>query len=386
MRSDAKCVAVPYTSAAFTLDSSALFDVKEAICSKPERATRNAWNPILFSKSKSTHPPPTIDVTSTPTGFEHLVARTKNDSYKRKAADAPAPERAPITATSLNTEKRSSTNLQPQQSKERNSSIISLSSTGSCDMYSNTDDNSEDEEVASRVPGTLSKATLKTIELIMRKIELNLNYAAYMQCTGSQQSRNYGSSGNASRAGQSRAHGAGKRKSRGEESFPPDDPDEDGSNKRRRVSTTTITEDSENGPRFACPFYKHDPNCYRNRRTCPGPGWPTVHRMKEHLYRSHAQPIFCNRCYLMFDSDNELSKHQRAEPCPVSAPQPIDGIGRETLKSLRKRTTANRLEEDKWRDTYQLLFPDVAPADIPSPCKYLPSPRRFTASSLYHRL
>lgn len=375
---------VPYTSAAFTLDSSALFDVKEAICSHSEKTPRNARNPInpvLFSKSKSAHPPPTIDVTSAPTGFEHRAARTKNDWYEAEAGDTPAPERVPIPVTSLDIEKRSSTNLLLQQPKERNSSIVSLSSTGSCDMYSNTDDNSEDEEVASRVHGTLSKATLKTIELIMRKIELNLNYAAYMQCAGNQPSRNQGSSGTASRAGQSRAQGSGKRKSRGEDSLPPDDPDEDGSNKRRRISTTTVTEDSENGPRFACPFYKHDPNCYRNRRTCPGPGWPTVHRMKEHLYRSHAQPIFCNRCYLMFDSDNELSTHQRADPCPVSAPQPIDGIGRETLKSLRKRTTANRLEEDKWRDTYQLLFPDVAQSDIPSPYYDSASPsegsRRF---------
>jgi hypothetical protein len=75
----------------------------------------------------------------------------------------------------------------------------------------------------------------------------------------------------------------------------------------------------------------------------------------------------------MFDSDNELSSHQRADPCPVSAPQPIDGIGRETLKSLRKRSPALKLEEDKWRDTYQLLFPDVSAADIPSPCMSTPT-------------
>ena len=76
-------------------------------------------------------------------------------------------------------------NLHPHdRPKERNLSIASLDSTGSCDMYSNTDDNSDDEHGTSVVPSTLSKATLKTIELIMRKIEVNLGYAASVQCAG----------------------------------------------------------------------------------------------------------------------------------------------------------------------------------------------------------
>ncbi|KAM5364960.1 hypothetical protein ACJA88_012802 [Fusarium oxysporum] len=32
--------------------------------------------------------------------------------------------------------------------------------------------------------------------------------------------------------------------------------------------------------RFACPFYKHDPERYETSRTCCGPGWATVHRVK----------------------------------------------------------------------------------------------------------
>lgn len=90
---------------------------------------------------------------------------------------------------------------------------------------------------------------------------------------------------------------------------------------------------------------------------------------REHLYRSHAQPIFCPRCYTMFDADSDLSNHLRSDPCSISQAQPIEGIDRETLKVLRKRSPPLRLEEDKWRDTYQLLFPDVSNDDIPSPCK-----------------
>ncbi|KAF2728684.1 hypothetical protein EJ04DRAFT_581168 [Polyplosphaeria fusca] len=245
---------------------------------------------------------------------------------------------------------------------ERKLSIASLSSTESCSIYSATD--SEDDQTITMEPINLPKATIKTIELIMRKIEINLRYAAYIQCAG-QSSQNSTSAPESSRGGRSTQPSGGKRKSRPDDG-PDDDPDEDGANKRRRVSITT-TEDSEAGPRFACPFYKHDPNRYRNRRTCPGPGWPTVHRMKEHLYRSHAQPISCPRCYQMFDADSDLSNHLRTQPCDNASPQPVEGIDRETLKTLRRRSPPLKLEEDKWRDTYQLLFPSVPEQDIPSP-------------------
>lgn len=47
----------------------------------------------------------------------------------------------------------------------------------------------------------------------------------------------------------------------------------------------------------------------------------------------------------------------------------MEGITREQLKTLRKRAAPCRLEEDKWRDVYRLLFPDVLESDVPSPCK-----------------
>ena len=32
--------------------------------------------------------------------------------------------------------------------------------------------------------------------------------------------------------------------------------------------------------KFACPYYKHNPERYKNAKTCMGPGWTTVHRVK----------------------------------------------------------------------------------------------------------
>lgn len=354
---------VPHTSSDFTYDSSALFDVKDIASSRTKRLASQTYDLVRAKKHKVTTATPRIEVTSNPKHIEsfidvpHVIQLSKSEQPRERPSH------------NGNIKFWVEDNLHPQdQPKERNLSIASLDSTGSCDMYSNTDDNSDDEHSAQVTPSTLSKAALKTIELIMRKIEVTLGYAAYMQCAGGHTSRAQGGA-NASRGSRSSQASGGKRKARPDESLPPDDPDEDDANKRRRVSVTTTTEDSESGPRFACPFFKHDPNRYRHKRTCGGPGWPTVHRMKEHLYRSHAQPIFCFRCYAMFDSDADFSAHLRGVPCPISSPQPIEGIDRKTFESLKKRTPALRLEEDKWRDAYHLLFPEVADADIPSPCK-----------------
>jgi hypothetical protein len=282
------------------------------------------------------------------------------------------PLRAQQASQDEDIEKWVNENLPSRNQPERRAlSITSLSSTSSCDMYTSTDI-SDDEHEFEKGPFIPRKprSTLKVIELILRKVEISLRYAAYKQCVGNNNSSApVGQPMVTAHSSHKTSLSSGlKRKSRQDGSQPPEDDDEDGSNKRRRGSMAT-SDESDMGARFACPFYKHDPNRYRSRRTCPGPGWPTVHRMKEHLYRSHAQPIFCPICYATFKSDKEQSVHVRLQQCERSSPQQIDGIDRETVWILRKRTTALRLEEDKWRDVYQILFPDVAAADIPSPCK-----------------
>lgn len=104
---------------------------------------------------------------------------------------------------------------------------------------------------------------------------------------------------------------------------------------------------------------------------------------REHLYRAHAKPIQCPRCYIVVETDAELRNHIRGEPCPVAEPQPMEGITREQLKTLRKRAAPCRLEEEKWMDVYRLLFPGVLEADIPSPCKLLTSLNLGLANELF---
>ncbi|KAK1772731.1 hypothetical protein QBC33DRAFT_464203, partial [Phialemonium atrogriseum] len=119
--------------------------------------------------------------------------------------------------------------------------------------------------------------------------------------------------------------------------------------------------------RFACPYFKHNPDRYRNERTCCGPGWTTVHRLKEHLLRRHALPKhLCLRCYKTFKSEAEYGDHQRAATrCPLERENPWDGyFDQATQKILRSRQKASSPEVEKWKDVYRLLFPGD---HVPSP-------------------
>ncbi|KAF2495305.1 hypothetical protein BU16DRAFT_386157 [Lophium mytilinum] len=125
--------------------------------------------------------------------------------------------------------------------------------------------------------------------------------------------------------------------------------------------------------RLACPYFKHNPRRYQDITSCPGPGWSSVPRLKEHLYRRHASPIHCPRCYQHFEHTMELKDHQRAsEGCDVRTKTAIEGFDKEQETRLRskKRSAVSRSEEDKWREVYIILFPDEDESNIPTPCKH----------------
>ncbi|KAI1384951.1 uncharacterized protein F4822DRAFT_416789 [Hypoxylon trugodes] len=148
-------------------------------------------------------------------------------------------------------------------------------------------------------------------------------------------------------------------------------------------------DDDENGPRrprvknkdpkdvdsrfLACPYFKHNPRKYIGRewRGCCGPGWTTVHRMKEHIYRRHRQSKFrCERCGEPFEEKRTLADHVRAiRPCALREVSPIDGLDSEQEAKLksRKRTATPLSENEKWKQTYLILFPHVPDIQVPSP-------------------
>ncbi|KAL5619437.1 hypothetical protein FOVSG1_001659 [Fusarium oxysporum f. sp. vasinfectum] len=145
----------------------------------------------------------------------------------------------------------------------------------------------------------------------------------------------------------------------------------DGKSVDKKRSKTTST-----APRFACPFYKHDPERYENSRSCCGPGWESVHRVKEHIFRSHTLPEHeCQRCFQCFKTERMLSKHLRASaPCEVQSrnTQEQEGINASQSKALHARARKcnpgadlKEVEEERWNDVYKIIFPGGG--QVPTP-------------------
>lgn len=129
----------------------------------------------------------------------------------------------------------------------------------------------------------------------------------------------------------------------------------------------------EMNPPLACPYFKHDPTKYtgRNWGSCCGPGWKTVHRVKEHLYRCHRQPAYkCPRCGESFAEEQIMKKHiRKTKLCVVRDEKQTDGFDskQEAKLKSRKRATTELSEVEKWRQSYKILFPHVPEVRIPSP-------------------
>ncbi|KAJ0302177.1 hypothetical protein COL516b_007228 [Colletotrichum fioriniae] len=127
----------------------------------------------------------------------------------------------------------------------------------------------------------------------------------------------------------------------------------------------TKTDEDDDRPKFACPYYKHDPVRYKSHRTCVGPGWHEIHRVK---------------CFDTFKTEKALQGHTRATvACTVLDEQrrkldPGAGMDQETEKHLRARRQSGKHNGDKhddvskWYEVYYTLFPGTQ--DIGNP----PSP------------
>ena len=151
--------------------------------------------------------------------------------------------------------------------------------------------------------------------------------------------------------------------------------DDDSSQKRHKRSF--LTPSTTPARLFACPFYKNDPKTYSQSneaqgmahkfRTCGGPGWPTVARLKEHLYRVHVIPIQCPRCWLTMKTEQELQDHSRAAVSCVVLPQLVQWVPRDKIEVLkdRKKALSGKDEEERWKSVYGILFPNDSV--IPSP-------------------
>ncbi|KAH8885956.1 hypothetical protein GQ53DRAFT_845106 [Thozetella sp. PMI_491] len=149
----------------------------------------------------------------------------------------------------------------------------------------------------------------------------------------------------------------------------PNDDDDSGVGSDRDIGSPRKSRPTyDDRQKFACPFFKRDPAKHMQSRACTGPGWNSVHRVKEHLYRVHKQPLSCIRCGAVFFTLSLLESHSRSkEACEVREPQPPEGLSEAQIHKLRSKKRSNTSEEERWADMYRIAFPDDNPDKTPSP-------------------
>ncbi|KAH6646192.1 hypothetical protein BKA67DRAFT_96281 [Truncatella angustata] len=126
------------------------------------------------------------------------------------------------------------------------------------------------------------------------------------------------------------------------------------------------------GLRLACPFFKHNSRRYSSQQSCTGPGWETIHRVKEHIYRRHTQHKHqCHRCGEVFESSRSLVKHTRSQMvCKLQERGDADDIDQDTVARLKSRKKGpEQTEPERWIALYKILFPNDT--IIPDPCKLI---------------
>ncbi|KAI8710798.1 hypothetical protein NCS52_01539800 [Fusarium sp. LHS14.1] len=126
-------------------------------------------------------------------------------------------------------------------------------------------------------------------------------------------------------------------------------------------------DEEEEKRKFACPFFKYNRQAFMSSRTCVGPGWDSVHRVKEHIFRRHMLPnTQCEKCLAQFETESAFDEHVR-NPCQKKPPSGSSGINKEQERQLRSRKMYQKSsdEEEKWRAIYRIIFPGEK--DIPSP-------------------
>ncbi|OJD38666.1 zn2 cys6 dna-binding protein [Diplodia corticola] len=122
--------------------------------------------------------------------------------------------------------------------------------------------------------------------------------------------------------------------------------------------------------RLGCPYYKRQAMrgeiITPKSTSCVIPGFSTIYRL-----RHHRRSIHCPRCYVAFASEQQLKPHLTAEEqCEeLPNPPPIEGFDKEQEVELRTRRRDKRsmTVEQKWRDTYRILFPHDSESTYPNP-------------------
>jgi hypothetical protein len=104
--------------------------------------------------------------------------------------------------------------------------------------------------------------------------------------------------------------------------------------------------------RFACPFYQHNPSPSGRPRSCTGPGFPSIAKLKEHFKRCHYPSARGSGHSPLPVGENRRHRHPHSSPEQPLDDEILDERQREIIKKRDRRST----EEEKWRDIYHVMF------------------------------
>lgn len=286
-----------------------------------------------------------------------------------------------ISSTPLNVSQPSN---QKRQAAETTKSDVKLSATSAAylDYHINQNLRHRKRRIVESLMDTIVECIEKKLDTLEEDREGTGTGTGFSHSRSSSGGFGSGNSMRPQAAGQKRQH----RRDDGDEDNSNDDGDDDGSRKNHyKKKTKKICDDTR--PKFACPFYKFDPQKFKGHRTCLGPGWTEVHRVKEHLKRSHMlSPHQCHRCLRHFVEEDQLKAHSRKDkPCPIRGPKTARkdltaGFDAKKWDQLQKRL--KKTSEEKWKEWYCILFEvDASSSDIPSPYHDVPVPSGGQPSS-----
>ncbi|KAK7427060.1 hypothetical protein QQZ08_006487 [Neonectria magnoliae] len=297
-----------------------------------QQATSSAQHPVIFD-----FPMTTEDSTSIPASenLQEDMLVTSPDSSSESDSDSPfdLPTSSPPTTPS--TEPPTSPDSPEWEDYE----------TDEHHMSSSSDHGDDALEPSSPINSTTPY--LRTVPTAPQA-DSNASHASVSTTTTTkwQDGDVSGSVSNKSRKKRSREETAGDHEK---------DQNQVDANQAKRIKT------EDHHQSLACPFYKHDP--IRHRR-CHTYMMKRISYVKQHLQRNHQQPIHCMVCMTVFDDEDRLFEHSRAQSCQVRPrDQRPDGMTPKQQKQLAVRANQKKSEAEQWYEIYTMLFPG---ADRPS--------------------
>jgi hypothetical protein len=130
----------------------------------------------------------------------------------------------------------------------------------------------------------------------------------------------------------------------------------------RNAKRPNSSNDEDESPLLACPFYKHDE--VRHQK-CLKHILRRIKNVKEHLRRCHKQPYFCPLCGQIFGHKVELDSHLRARTCDAREFQEPEGITEDHERSFRLKVDKKLTLSEQWKSVWRIIFPTEEPPISP---------------------